>query len=93
MSSLRRTLSSRANGALSRGPVTPEGKQRSAMNALSHGLLARTTLMRGERADGLEGLLDQYVDRLAPVDAVFADTPWENVVAMIEAWREVREAF
>ena len=70
MSSLRRISSSRANGALSRGPVTIDGKKRSAMNALSHGLLARTTLMRGEWAEGLEGFLDQYVDRLAPVDAV-----------------------
>jgi len=28
---------------------------------------------------------------LAPVDALFPDTPWSNVEAMIEAWREVRE--
>ncbi len=27
---------------------------------------------------------------LAPVDAIFPDTPWENVQAMIEAWKEVR---
>jgi len=28
---------------------------------------------------------------LAPVDALFPDTPWASVQAMIEAWREVRE--
>jgi uroporphyrinogen-III decarboxylase len=28
---------------------------------------------------------------LAPVDALFPDTPWSSVEAMIEAWREVRE--
>jgi uroporphyrinogen-III decarboxylase len=28
---------------------------------------------------------------LAPVDAVFPDTPWPNLEAMIDAWREVRE--
>jgi len=28
---------------------------------------------------------------LAPVDALFPDTPWASVEAMIEAWREVRE--
>jgi len=27
---------------------------------------------------------------LSPVDALFPDTPWENVHAMIEAWREFR---
>jgi hypothetical protein len=84
MSSLRRISSSRANGALSRGPVTLEGKQRSAMNALSHGLLARTTLMRGEWAGGLEGLLTEHVDRLAPVDPVEYGYVEEMVVAR---WR------
>ena len=28
---------------------------------------------------------------LAPVDALFPDTPWSGVEAMIDAWREVRE--
>jgi hypothetical protein len=70
MSSLRRILSSRANGALSRGPVTPDGKQRSAMNASTHRLLAHTTLMRDEWSEGLENLLNDYVERLEPVDGI-----------------------
>ncbi len=32
---------SRRNGALSRGPLTDEGKSRSSLNAVKHGLLAR----------------------------------------------------
>ncbi len=28
---------------------------------------------------------------LAPVDALFPDTPWSSVEAMIEAWRQVRD--
>jgi len=28
---------------------------------------------------------------LAPVDSVFPDTPWPNLEAMIDAWREVRD--
>ena len=28
---------------------------------------------------------------LAPVEALFPDTPWGSVEAMIEAWREVRD--
>ncbi len=84
MSSVRRILSSRANGALSRGPVTQEGKQRSSKNALAHGLLARCTLMQGESPEALEALFNQYLERLGPADGVELGMVQEMVAAY---WR------
>ena len=84
MSSIRRMLSSRANGARSRGPVTLEGKQRASLNALAHGLLARCTLMQGESAEALEALLNQHLDRLGPTDGVELGMVQEMVAAY---WR------
>jgi hypothetical protein len=66
MSSQRRIDSSRANGALSRGPVTPEGKQRSSRNATRHGLLAGSSVLQGESQDAFAELLDQYVQSFNP---------------------------
>src|SRR5450432_2750503 len=89
MSSLRRKRSSRANGSLSRGPVTPEGKQRSSQNAISHGLLAEAVLLPGENPDGFQASLDQHLERFAPLDAVEEAMIEEMVAAnwrMRRAW-------
>lgn len=81
MSSLRKILAARANGARSRGPVTPAGKQRSSRNAITHGLLARTTLLEGESPEALAALLDEHVDRLRPADGVEFGMVQEMVAA------------
>ncbi len=70
MSSLRRILSSRANGARSRGPVTPEGKARSSRNSIRHGLLAKCVVLSNESPAGFQELHDQFVDRFGPADGV-----------------------
>ena len=69
MSSLRLTLASRANGARSRGPATPEGKRRSSQNAIRHGLLARCIVMKNESQTAFEALIAHHCDRLHPADA------------------------
>ncbi len=66
MSSQRRIDSSRANGALSRGPITPEGKERSSRNSTRHGLLSASSVLQGESTDAFAELLDQYVQSFNP---------------------------
>jgi hypothetical protein len=68
MSSERRIRASRANGARSRGPATPEGKQRSSYNAVRHGLLATCVVLPGESAEAFHALVDQFVERFQPLD-------------------------
>lgn len=70
MSSLRKILSSRANGALSHGPITPLGKQHSSQNALRHGLLAGCVLLKTEPPENFQDLVDQHVERFQPADGV-----------------------
>jgi hypothetical protein len=57
----------RRNGARSKGPVTPEGKRRSAANALKHGLAALHHLvLAGEDPEELEGLTSRLLAELGP---------------------------
>jgi hypothetical protein len=63
---LRRALASRANGALSRGPVTPAGKRRSSMNAVTHGLSAQSVLLPGESDERFQRLLDGFASDFQP---------------------------
>ena len=78
----------RRNGALSRGPVTPEGKARSARNASRHGICARTLVPAdpGEAA-ALAELRAAFLARWQPMDAAEANLVEELVFA---AWRQVR---
>jgi len=71
-----------------RGPNTPEGKARSAMNALKHGLRARgfVLLPEEDRAEWAEHLADLR-SCLAPEDAAEEKLVSALAVAM---WNEIR---
>ncbi len=56
----------RANGARSKGPVTEDGKAKSALNALRHGLLAGSIVLSTESRPKFEALLSGYVDEYQP---------------------------
>jgi hypothetical protein len=84
MSSSRRINASRANGALSRGPITPQGKTRSSLNALDHGLTAQTVVLQCESQESFQTTLDNFLVRFQPVDTVELSLVHEMVAA---AWR------
>ena len=62
--------SSRINGAKSRGPITPEGKKISSLNAVRHGLLAKVSCLTNENQGLFKELLRDYLTRLQPTDMV-----------------------
>jgi hypothetical protein len=66
MSSIRQQESARLNGAKSKGPTTPEGKLRSSQNAIKHGLLAKTIVLRHEDRDLFNQILGDFVAEFQP---------------------------
>jgi hypothetical protein len=70
MPTLNKAESARVNGAKSRGPVTPEGKQRSSLNAVRHGLLAKSICLTSEDPEKFKELLQDFLTRFQPGDNV-----------------------
>lgn len=68
MSSPSQAQASRANGALSQGPVTPEGKSASSQNALRHGLRSPTVVLPTEDPEEFAQHQAAYVKRFRPID-------------------------
>ena len=66
MSSQKRIDSSRANGAKSHGPVTPEGRARSRAAGLTHGLTSDQLLLEGESEEQFNALREEYLAEYQP---------------------------
>jgi len=58
MATIKQIEANRLNALKSTGPKTPEGKAAVRMNALRHGLRARTVVLPGENSDDFHQLCD-----------------------------------
>jgi hypothetical protein len=82
----RQKEAARVNGAKSRGPVTPEGKL-SSRNAMTHGLLSATILLKCESEERFNALLADLHAELQPQTAV-ETTLVENMA--VARWHQMR---
>jgi len=83
----------RTNAQLSTGPRTQAGKQRSSLNALRHGLTARTAVLPTEDSAAFELHIQQFLDEYKPATPTetqlvheMANTAWRlNRIPFLEA--------
>src|SRR5262245_55163448 len=65
-----RAAINRRNAPRSSGPKSPEGRSRSKMNALKHGMRAQTPVLPGEDPAAFRHRLDSWTAALGPDDVV-----------------------
>jgi hypothetical protein len=90
---MSRTESNRRNAQHSTGPKTPEGKQRSSLNALRHGLTGQIVVMPHEDLAAYQRHVKSFTTEFQPQGAAesnlvqgMADATWRlNRVASMEA--------
>jgi hypothetical protein len=88
-----RAAINRANSEYSTGPRTAEGKARSSQNALRHGLLSRTPVLRSEDQAAYDQHCRHFFDEHRPATPTetqltqeLADTAWRlNRIPLLEA--------
>ncbi len=87
MRSEKQIQASRANGARSHGPVTPQGKFNAAHNATTHALLSSTIVLDDEAEDRFQALLDGFMEEFRPT----TQAQMALVETMVAArWRQLR---
>ena len=68
MTSPLKSETARINGAKSRGPKTDQGLAHSSMNAVKHGLTAKTLILPNENPDRFRELFNGYFELFRPIN-------------------------
>ena len=85
MASELRSETARLNGAKSRGPKTPEGKEKSSQNAVTHGFTSQSLLVLAcESQSQFDEILNKMMEIYQPANAAEIDLVEEMVAAR---WR------
>src|SRR5690348_5720808 len=84
MASPAQQIANTANAQQSTGPRTEEGKARSSMNALTHGLSAADPVLPAEDREAFEKLVQDFTDEYQPQTA--SETRLTRELASI-SWR------
>jgi inosine-uridine nucleoside N-ribohydrolase len=84
MSSRQLRKLARQNGAKAAGTKSPEGIKKSSMNALRHGLTAKSLVLTNESQAQFDELLKHYVETYHPASIVELDLVHDMVAAR---WR------
>jgi hypothetical protein len=84
MVSQQQLEANRANARRSTGPRTTEGKSRSKMNALTHGLSAKAIVIGDEKPEDFEALRDAVIAHYQP-NTAFANDAADRYAATL--WR------
>jgi hypothetical protein len=84
MTSPLKSETARINGAKSGGPKTAQGRAHSSMNAVKHGLTAKTLILPNENKDHFRELFTGYFDLFRPTNQKEIDMVSEIVAAR---WR------
>ena len=83
MATHKQLLANRANALKSTGPITRQGKAKSSLNSLKHGLTAREVVIPGEDPTEYQALLARAIEEIRPDDVIseslvdrFLSTVW-----------------
>jgi hypothetical protein len=86
----------RLNAEKSHGPTSPQGRARSKMNALRHGLTARVVVLPTEDMAAYQTFSKEIVDSLdaqTPVERQFAQTEIHSAMTAARAFRDDSKSF
>ena len=90
MTSAKQIAANQANARKSTGPRTPNGKTRSAQNALKHGLTATTPVLPDEDPEAFAGLRQEIFEQYKPTTVLVETALVEDLVRVV--WRLGRVA-